>query len=54
MSSSPHVDGLDALDASELTRAELIGRYQVGRIAGFLKRRMPGFEHGASAACAWP
>jgi hypothetical protein len=47
-----HVDGLDALDASELTRAELIGRYQVGQIAGFLKRRMPGFEHAELAGIA--
>ena len=41
-----HLDGLDNLDPNDLTRAEFIGRYQVGRIAGFLKRRMPGF-----AAC---
>ena len=41
-----HLDGLDSLDPNDLTRAELIGRYQVGRISGFLKRRMPGF-----AAC---
>ena len=47
-----HVDGLDGLDASDLTRAELIGRYQVGRIAGFLKRRMPGFERSELAGIA--
>jgi hypothetical protein len=41
-----HLDGLDSLDPNDLTRAEFIGRYQVGRILGFLKRRMPGF-----AAC---
>lgn len=41
-----HLDGLDSLDPNDLTRAEFIGRYQVGRIIGFLKRRMPGF-----AAC---
>jgi hypothetical protein len=38
-----HLDGLDSLDPNDLTRAEFIGRYQVGRISGFLKRRMPGF-----------
>ena len=47
-----HLDGLDSLDASDLTRAELIGRYQVGRIAGFLKRRMPGFEGSELSAIA--
>jgi hypothetical protein len=47
-----HVDGLDALDANDLTRAELVGRYQVGRIAGFLKRRMPGFEQAELAGIA--
>jgi FAD dependent oxidoreductase len=47
-----HIDGLDALEANELTRAELIGRYQIGRIAGFLKRRMPGFEHAELAGIA--
>jgi hypothetical protein len=47
-----HIDGLDALDANELTRGELIGRYQVGRITGFLKRRMRGFEHAELAAIA--
>jgi ribulose 1,5-bisphosphate synthetase/thiazole synthase len=47
-----HLDGLDSLDASDLTRAELIGRYQVGRIAGFLKRRMPGFHASELAAIA--
>ena len=47
-----HIDGLDALDANELTRAELIGRYQVGRITGFLKRRMSGFEHAELSAIA--
>ena len=41
-----HLDGLDSLDPNDLTKAEFIGRYQVGRISGFLKRRMPGF-----AAC---
>jgi hypothetical protein len=38
-----HLDGFDSLDGSDLTRAEFVGRYQVGRIAGFLRRRMPGF-----------
>ncbi len=47
-----HIDGLDALEPSDLTRAELIGRYQVGRIAGFLKRRMPGFEQAELAGIA--
>ena len=47
-----HLDGLDSLDASDLTRAELIGRYQVGRIVGFLKRRMPGFEASELSAIA--
>ena len=47
-----HMDGLDSLDASDLTRAELIGRYQVGRIAGFLKRRTPGFEASELSAIA--
>jgi hypothetical protein len=47
-----HVDGLDSLDASDLTRAELIGRGQVASIAAFLKRRMPGFEHSELAGIA--
>jgi len=47
-----HLDGLDSLDGSDLTRAELIGRYQVGRIMEFLKRRMPGFESSELAAIA--
>ncbi|WP_407174835.1 FAD-dependent oxidoreductase [Bradyrhizobium sp. STM 3562] len=38
-----HLDGLDSLDPNDLTKAEFIGRYQVGRIYAFLKRRMPGF-----------
>jgi hypothetical protein len=41
-----HLDGLDGLDPNDLTKAEFIGRYQVGKISAFLKRRMPGF-----AAC---
>jgi hypothetical protein len=47
-----HIDGLDALDANELTRAELVGRQQVGRIVGFLKRRMNGFERAELAGIA--
>jgi hypothetical protein len=47
-----HLDGLNSLDGSDLTKAELIGRYQVGRITGFLKRRMPGFESCELAAIA--
>lgn len=47
-----HIDGLDALDANELTRAELVGRQQVSRIAGFLKRRMAGFERAELAGIA--
>lgn len=41
---------LNSLDSSDRTRAELIGRYRVGRIAGFLRRRMSGFESRSSLA----
>lgn len=47
-----HLDGLDSLDPNDLTRAEFIGRYQVGKISGFLKRRMPGFAACELAAIA--
>lgn len=47
-----HLDGLSSLDGNDLTRAELIGRYQVARISGFLKRRMPGFAASELAGIA--
>ena len=47
-----HLDGFDSLDGSDLTRAEFVGRYQVGRIAGFLRCRMPGFESSELAGIA--
>lgn len=36
---------IDALDAADVTRAELIGRQQVKTIVKFLRRRVPGFEN---------
>ena len=47
-----HIDGLDGLNASDLTRAELIGRSQIDRISSFLKRRMPGFANSELAGIA--
>ena len=47
-----HLDGFDSLDPSDLTQAELIGRYQVDRIATYLKARMPGFERSEIAGIA--
>jgi hypothetical protein len=47
-----HIDGFDSLDPSDLTQAELIGRYQVERIATYLKARMPGFERSEIAGIA--
>ena len=47
-----HIDGFDSLDPSDLTQAELIGRYQVDRIATYLKARMPGFERSEIAGIA--
>jgi hypothetical protein len=47
-----HLDGYDSLDPSDLTRAELAGRYQVDRIAAYLKARMPGFERSEIAGMA--
>ena len=49
-----HLDGFDSLDGSDLTRAEFVGRYQVGRIAGFLgvmPRRMS--MNGRPHRLAW-
>lgn len=39
------IPGIDALDASDLTRAEQIGRQQVKSVVDFLHERVPGFEH---------
>lgn len=36
---------VDALSAQDLTRAELEGREQVMSLAGFLRKRVPGFEN---------
>ncbi len=43
---------IDALDATDLTRAELIGRQQVKSIVGFLRERVPGFEASILAGIA--
>lgn len=43
---------IDALDALDLTRAELEGRQQVKSIVRFLRERVPGFENAALAAIA--
>jgi hypothetical protein len=47
-----HLDGFDSLDPTDLTRAEMVGRYQVARIAAYLKARMPGFERSEIAGIA--
>jgi hypothetical protein len=47
-----HIDSFDSLDPSDLTQAELVGRYQVDRIATYLKARMPGFERSEIAGIA--
>lgn len=39
------VQGLDATDPAQLSRAERIGRRQCAQIFAFLRRHCPGFEH---------
>ena len=43
---------VDALDAADLTRAELRGRQQVKSIVAFLRERVPGFENSVLAGIA--
>lgn len=43
---------VDALDARDLTRAELVGRQQVKSIVEFLHERVPGFEKAVLAGIA--
>ncbi len=43
---------VDALDAADLTRAELVGRQQVKSIVKFLRERVPGFEKSVLAGIA--
>src|SRR5262245_36913626 len=43
------VSGVDALDGDDLTRAAMTGRQQVKSIVGFLRERVPGFEHSVLA-----
>lgn len=38
------IQGLDALNDSQLTETELVGRRQIRTIIPFLQRRVPGFE----------
>lgn len=46
------IQGIDALDPHDLTRAELLGRQQVCSIVGFLQERVPGFEKSTLAGIA--
>jgi len=43
---------IDALDAADATRAELVGRQQVKSIVRFLRERVPGFENAQLAGIA--
>lgn len=43
---------IDALDAADVTRAEMVGRQQVKAIIRFLRRRVPGFENSTLAGIA--
>lgn len=43
---------IDALDAADATRAEIVGRQQVKSIVRFLRERVPGFEHAMLAGIA--
>jgi glycine/D-amino acid oxidase-like deaminating enzyme len=46
------ISGVDALDDDDLTRAAMTGRQQVKSIVGFLRERVPGFEHSVLAGIA--
>jgi hypothetical protein len=46
------ISGVDALDGDDLTRAAMTGRQQVKSIVGFLRARVPGFEHSVLAGIA--
>jgi ribulose 1,5-bisphosphate synthetase/thiazole synthase len=46
------VSGIDATNATDLSRAEVQGRQQVGSILSFLKEHVAGFEHATLAAIA--
>jgi hypothetical protein len=46
------VSGVDATNATDLSRAEAEGRKQVGSILSFLKERVAGFERATLAAIA--
>ncbi len=46
------IGGVDALDAADLTRAEVLGRAQVRSIVDFLHERVPGFEQSVLAGIA--
>lgn len=43
---------IDALNAADLTRAELVGRQQIKGIVEFLQERVPGFEKSVLATIA--
>ncbi len=46
------IPGVDALNCDDLTRAAMTGRQQVKSIVGFLRERVPGFEHSVLAGIA--
>jgi len=46
------IHGIDALNASSLTRAEQIGRQQIKKIVAFLRANVPGFERSVLAGIA--
>jgi hypothetical protein len=40
-----HIAHIDATNPDDLTRAEVLGRKIAFRLAGFMRERVPGFEH---------
>ncbi len=46
------IQGLDMLDANDVTQAELVGRQQVKKIVGFMRREVPGCEESVLACIA--